>query len=98
VEPDVGEQIPRRLGAVERVVDVQRDPGERDPVRLVGLPEGPPEALRAEAVAQVRVLDHVDGIVVAKELVVPDLTEHSDRECDETQRDQSARHSGDGPR
>ena len=85
VERDVGEQVAAGRLTIEGMVDPKREVSEGDPVAEVRLEEVLGDALGAQPLRQVRVLDDVPGIVVVDEVVVPDLGEGRRHEGDQNQ-------------
>jgi hypothetical protein len=91
MQRDVGEVIAGRLQSVELEVDLVRDPGERDPVRLVARRERADRALEREPGAQIRILYDADVVVEDDELVILDL------EIDQEHRREERREDGPPP-
>jgi hypothetical protein len=73
VKRDVHEVVARGLESEEGVIDLEGDPRQRDPVRLIGLRKGPDERVAAQSGAQGGIRGDVDRVVVVHEVVVPDL-------------------------
>ena len=73
MQEHIGQVLRATVEPEDLDVEHIRNPGERKPVRGVAGCEGPLEAVEGQAVADVRVLGDVDGIVEVDELEVVNL-------------------------
>ena len=87
VQRDVRREEGAGVQAVPGVVEMQRQPGERDPVGLVARGEGALDGAQVERLSQIRVVDDVEVVVVGQELVTADAGVDEDHRRDQRGRD-----------